>query len=213
MQEAHWWDLLPDSTLVESKLLTLQDVTIDTATLTRTAGNNGVQATSLELALNGRLNLAVGLQAVSLLRLNALALLDLLGLGLRLTSAAQWLAVVSLVPLTERCSIDLDDGGLGEGVGSDQLVVGRVESHSDHADLAGNALAAPREVAGVETQSTEFAVAATSAHQVNTLGADTGVGGLTTLLESSLLAIVCALSTRGAALVTGVTRDTHDCGE
>lgn len=136
MQEAHWWNLLPNSTLVESKLLTLQDVTIDTATLTRTAGNNSVQATSLELALNGRLNLAVGLQAVSLLRLNALALLDLLGLGLRLTSAAQWLAVVSLVPLTERCSIDLDDGGLGEGVGSDQLVVGRVESHSDHADLA-----------------------------------------------------------------------------
>lgn len=179
--------LLPDSTLVEGKLLTLQDVTIDTATLTWTAGNNGVQTTGLELALNGGLDLAGSLVALSLLRLDALALLDLLGLSLCLTSATKWLAVVSLVPLTERCSIDLDDGGLGEGVGSDQLVVGRVESHSDHADLAGDALAAPGEVAGVETQSTELAVAATGANKVDALWSDTGVGWLPTLLESSVL--------------------------
>ena len=179
--------LLPDSTLVEGKLLTLQDVTIDTATLTWTAGNNSVQTTGLELALNGRLDLAGSLVALSLLRLDALALLDLLGLSLCLTSATKWLAVVSLVPLTERRSIDLDDGGLGEGVGSDQLVVGRVESHSDHADLAGDSLAAPGEVAGVETQSTELAVAATGANKVDALWSDTGVGWLPTLLESSVL--------------------------
>lgn len=62
---------------------------------------------------------------------------------------------------------------------------------------------------------------------MDTLGANAGVGGLAALLEGSdvfvrmtiqpeaiglcipLLAIVCALSTGGAALVTGVTRDTH----
>lgn len=132
-----------------------------------------------------------------------------------------------LVPLTEWGGVDLDDGGLGEGVGSDQLVVRRVVGDNDHADLAGDALAAPGEVAGVDTQGAELAVAATGADEVDALGTDTCVGGLATLLESSadtsserhgwdetfglctpLLAIVCALGTRGAALVTRVTRDT-----
>lgn len=223
--------LLPDGTLVESKLLALQDVTVDTAALAWTRGNNGVQTTGLELTLNGGLDLAGSLGALLLLLLDGLALLDLLGLSFLLASATQRLAVVGLVPLTERSSVDLDDGRLGEGVGSDQLVVGRVEGDGNHTDFAGDALAAPGEVAGVETQTAEFAVAATGADEVDTLGADTGVGGLAALLESSvaliirrcvlatggietiglcipLLAIVCALSTRGAALVTAVTRDT-----
>jgi hypothetical protein len=93
---------------------------------------------------------------------------------------------VCLVPLTEWGGIDLDDGGLGEGVCADQLVVGRVESDSDDADLAGDALATPREVAGIEAECAELAVAATGADEVDALGTDTGVGGLATLLESSV---------------------------
>ena len=130
-----------------------------------------------------------------------------------------------LIPLTEGIGIDLDDGSLGEGVGADELVVRRVEGDGDDTDFACDALAAPGEVARVETQSAEFAVAAASAHEMDALAADTGVGRLTTFLEGPvfsserwmagaiglcipLLAIVCALCTRGAALVTRVTRDT-----
>lgn len=62
---------------------------------------------------------------------------------------------------------------------------------------------------------------------MDTLSTNTGIGWLATLLESPeamldmtrdaiglcipLLAVVCALSTRGAALVTGVAGDTTSC--
>lgn len=189
-------------------------------------GNDGVETTGLELLLKGRLDLGV---AGSVLLLDRLALL-LVGDGstlLLLSAATDAGTVVGLVPLTERSSVDLDDGGLGQGVGADKLVVGRVEGDGDDADLAGNALRSPGEVARVETEGAELAVTTTGAHEMDTLGANTGVGGLAALLEGSevfvnmtirteaiglcipLLAIVCALSTGGAALVTGVTRDTH----
>lgn len=55
-------------------------------------------------------------------------LADLGGLGgltgLLLSLAAESGAVVGLVPLSEWSSVDLDHGGLGEGVGSDEFVVG-----------------------------------------------------------------------------------------
>jgi hypothetical protein len=114
--------------LVEGELLTLQDVTVAAAGLAGTAGNDGVQTTGLELLLNGGVDLAGGGEAGSLLLLDRLALLDLLDdlALLLLATTAKGLAVVSLVPLTERRSVDLDDGGLGQGVGADKLVVGRV---------------------------------------------------------------------------------------
>lgn len=49
---------------------------------------------------------------------------------------------------------------------------------ADDTGLAGDGLGAPREVAGVEAESAELAVAATGADQMDTLGADTGVGWL-----------------------------------
>lgn len=57
--------------------------------------------------------------------------------------------------------------------------------HANDADLASDALGGPREVAGVETQGAELAVAAASADEVDAFGADTSVGGLAALLESS----------------------------
>lgn len=66
-----------------------------------------------------------------------------------------------LIPLPERSSIDLDDGGFGEGVGSDKLVVGRMECDDDNTDLTGNAFRAPGKVTRFETEGTELSVATT----------------------------------------------------
>jgi hypothetical protein len=175
--------------LVEGKLLTLEDVAVAAAGLAGTAGNDSVQATGLELALEGVVNLAGDGKAGSLLLLNRVGLLGgLLNTTLLLLPpAAEGLAVVGLVPLTEGSGIDLDDGGLGQGVGADQLVVGRVVGDADDTGLAGAALRGPREVARVKAQGAVLVVAAAGADGVNALGTDTGVGGLAAGLESALL--------------------------
>jgi hypothetical protein len=179
--------------LVESKLLALEDVSVAATRLARAAGNDGVQTTGLELLLNNGVDLAVGGEALGLLLLNGLALLDLLldlallgGLGL-LASTADGLAVVGLVPLSEGGGVNLDDGAAGQGVGADELVVGRVVGDGNDTGLAGAALGGPGEVAGVEAQGAVLVVAATGADGVDALGADTGVGTLTTGFESALL--------------------------
>lgn len=181
--------LLVQLALVEGELLALQDVAVAATALAGARGDDGVQATGLELLLEGGVDLAVLLEAGGLLLLDALALLDLLDLLalLLLAPAAQGLAVVGLVPLTEGGGVDLDDGRLGQGVGADELVVGRVVGDGDDARLAGRALRRPREVAAVETQSAVLAVAAAGADGVDTLGADTGLRGLAAGLESALL--------------------------
>lgn len=136
--------LLPDRTLVESQLLTLQDVAINTTALARARGNDGVETAGLELPLDGGLDLAVVSEAGGLLLGHAVALLLLLGgLGLGLASPADRLAVVRLVPLSEGGGINLDDGGLGQGVCADQFVVGGVVRHTNHTGLTGNTLRTP----------------------------------------------------------------------
>jgi len=199
--------------LVESELLTLQDVTVAAARLAGTAGDDGKETTGLELLLDGVLDLALGGETLGLLLLNRLGALDLLlddTLSL-LASAADGLAVVGLVPLTEGGGVDLDDGGAGQGVGADQLVVGGVVGDGDDTGLAGAALGGPGKVTGLETEGTVLVVAAAGADGVDTLGADTGASTLAASLESALLPVVGTLGTGGGALVTGVARDTHDC--
>lgn len=140
-------------TLVESQLLTLEDVSVAATALAGTRGDDGEDTTSLELLLNGALDLALCGVALGLLLLDGAALLHglLLLTLLDLSATAEGLAVVGLVPLTERSGIDLDDGGLGQGVGSDQLVVGRVVGDDDDTGLAGDTLGGPGKVTGVET--------------------------------------------------------------
>lgn len=175
--------------LVESELLTLEDVAVAAAGLAGAAGDDGEEATGLELLLDGVVDLASGGVALGLLLLDGLGLLDLFlldTLGL-LASTADVLAVVGLVPLTEGGGVDLDDGGAGQGVSADQLVVGGVVGDGDDTGLAGAALGGPGEVARVEAEGTVLVVAAAGADGVDTLGADTGVGTLAASLESALL--------------------------
>lgn len=175
--------------LVEGKLLTLEDVAVAATGLTGARGNDGEKTTGLELLLDGGVDLAGGGEASGLLLLNGVALLHLLLLLalLLLSAATKGLAVVGLVPLTEGSGIDLDNGGLGQGVGADQLVVGRVVGDNDDTGLAGDALGGPREVTRVETEGTELLVTTAGADGVDALGADTGVGLLTARLENALL--------------------------
>jgi len=69
-----------------------------------------------------------------------------------------------------------------------------VEGDTDDTGLASNTLGSPAEVTRVETEGTELAVTTAGAHEMDALGADTGVGGLTTLLESSVVTMVRQLS-------------------
>jgi len=178
--------LFLEGTLVESKLVTLEDVSVAATALARSAGNNGVETTGLELSLESVLDLATGGETLGLLGLNTLALLLLLLLGLALATTTDTLAVVGLVPLPVWSSVDLDNGGAGQSVGTDEFVVGRVESDSNDTGLAGDTLGAPGKVAGFETETTKLAVATTGADEMDALWSDSGVGGLTTLLECSV---------------------------
>ena len=115
---------------------------------------------------------------------------------------------MSLVPLAEGSGIDLDNGVLHKGTGTDQLVVGRVVDDSDDTGLAGDGLGTPGEVTGIQTHGTELAVTSTGANLVDALSTELGVGSLTTQLELSLLAILGALGSGSGALVAGVSADT-----
>lgn len=179
--------LLPDSTLVESQLITLQDVAIHPTALARSRRHDGVQSTSLELSLESRVDLATGSVTGSLLLGHAAALL-LFGRrsSLLLPSPAQVLAVVCLVPLSERSGVDLNDSGFGKGVCPDKFVVRGVVGHDDHTDFAGDSLRTPGEVAGFEAQATEFLVSTAGTDDVNSLRANTGIGWLAALIERSI---------------------------
>ena len=91
-----------------------------------------------------------------------------------------------LVPLTERCGVDLDNGGFSKRVRADEFVVGRMEGHANDTDFAGYAFGAPGEVTRFEAESAVFGVTTTGADKMDTLSADTGVGWLAAFLKGSV---------------------------
>jgi hypothetical protein len=139
-----------------------------------------IETTSGELIIKKRVGRDITL-ARSDLTLNVVRLL--LSLGFSTLLLAKGLSIVSLIPLTERSSIDLDNGTLDKSVGTDQLVVGGVVHNSQDTGLAGAVLGTPGEVTGIETKSTVLLVTTTNTDFVDTLGTKLGVGGLTTQLE------------------------------
>merc|ERR1711964_592156 len=105
--------------------------------------------------------------------------------------------VVCFVPLSERSSVDLDNGGLGQGVGSDEFVVGRVVGDDDDTDFASDTFTTPAEVARFQAERSVFCVTTSGSDKMDSFVADTGVRWLTTLLEGSLLSVIGALCTSG----------------
>jgi len=90
-----------------------------------------------------------------------------------------------LVPRAEGCGVDLHNGGFGKGIGADEFVIGGMEGYANDTDFAGDALRAPGEVARFEAEGTVFLIAAACADEMDTLGADSGLGRLTTFLKRS----------------------------
>ena len=187
MQYTNYPRLPPHVPSVKRQLLTLKHIPVRTSALPRPRTNHSIQSARLELPLNRRLHLAQRLIPRLLLALHGSTLLRrrLLLLPRLLPTAAQRLSVMVLVPGAEGRGVDLDDGGLGEGVGADELVVRRVVRHLDDAGFAGDGLGAPGEVPGVEAQGPVLGVAAADADGVDALGADAGGGGLAAFLEGS----------------------------
>jgi hypothetical protein len=70
-------------------------------------------------------------------------------------------------------------------------------------------LSTPRKVSGLKTESTELEVATARADEVDLLGADLGVGGLTAHFELSLLAHGLLLTTGKTALASGVAGNAY----
>ena len=70
--------LLPEEALVESKLLTFENISIATAALARPRRNYRVETTSLKLLLERTLGLARNLQTLGLFALHAFRFLLLL---------------------------------------------------------------------------------------------------------------------------------------
>ena len=77
--------------------------------------------------------------------------------------------------------------------------------------LASDMFAAPSEVTRVEPESTVLEVTTPDTNGVNPLRTELGVGGLTTELEFSLLAVVGALGTGVGAFVPGGAGYTWGC--
>ena len=71
-------------------------------------------------------------------------------------------------------------------------------------------LRTPGKVTTVEAKSTILQISSSYTDGVHTLGAELGVGGLTTELELSLLAVVGALCASFRTFMPGRTRDTYD---
>jgi len=90
--------------------------------------------------------------------LNVSGLLDFSSGGFGDLLLTEFNAVVSQVPLSERSTIDLDDGALDQSVGSDQFVVGGVVDDLEDLSLSGDLFRRPGEVTGVELEGLELVV-------------------------------------------------------
>ena len=117
--------------------------------------------------------------------------------------------VVLEIPLTERSCVDLDDGVLDQGLGTDQLIVRRVVENVNDAGLVRLGFGTPREVAVVKLESAVLHVFTTASDQNDALLTDFGVASDSSHLELSFLLVDRHATTSRSPLLSGVPRDTH----
>jgi len=196
----------PELPEVELEFLALKDVAIGAAGLAGSAGDDSVKTTGGELVLKKGIDFGILLPGIKN-TLDVVGALDLLS-GLLggggsggLALLCHRLAVVSLIPLPEGSSINLDDGAFDEGVCSDKLVVGSVVDNTNETSLLGDMFRGPSKVTRFQPQSPVLEVPTTYTNGVHTLGAELSACRLTAELELSLLAVVSALGTGRRKLV------------
>ena len=174
---------------VELEFLALKNVAVASARLAGTRADASQNSTTLELVGNLLVDDAVllgagklGLDVSRLLGGSSqlVGLLNLLGVELDV--------VLTEIPESERIGVDLNNGVLDEGLGTDKLVVGGVVDNIKNLGLSSDGLRAPGEIAGINSQSSVFIVGTSTTDWANTLGSlELGHGGLSTHLELSLL--------------------------
>ena len=143
-----------------------------------------------------------------------LVFLAMLGFGAGLVRLLHLLlvqlnVVVLEIPLTERSSINLDDGVLHEGLGTDKLIVSRIVEDINDAGLARLGLGTPGEVSVVELESAVLHVFAATSDKNDALLTDFGVAGNSSHFELSFLLMNGHTSTGRSPLLSGVPSDTH----
>lgn len=134
---------------VKFEFLTFKDVTVATTRLTGTGGDNGVKATSSELVINQRFNFSEILTS-GLFLLDAVGFLGSIGSSsFSDTLLTQNFTVMRFIPLTEGSSIDLDNGTLDEGLGTDKFIVGSIVNDINDTSLTRNGFTTPTEGTGI----------------------------------------------------------------
>ena len=214
--------------LVECEFSAFEDGTVGAAVLAGAGGDLGEDAAELELVFEGLLNL-VGLVAegplalegggrlvdVELAGASGGALLGLLSLGggglggLLAGGSVDVDAVVLGVPELEGSGVDNDDGVLDEGLRTDELVGGGVVDDVEDTGGLGDGFGAPGEVATVEAESADLAVAAAGADSGDAAGTELGVGGEAAHFVLSALTADGGLATGDLTLVKARADDTH----
>jgi len=201
---------LPD---VKLELFAFEDVTVGATDLTRTRGDGGEDASSLELFFQQRINLGSLFAVVVFL----LSLLGTLLVEKRFVSLSQFHAllpskgqgIMRLVPLTERRGVNGDDGVLDESLGPHQLVIAGVVDGVDDTRLAGDRFRTPREVSSVQSESSPLDISASDTDQMNAISADFGHGRGASQFILSLLLVSRPLASSLPLLVPLCLRNTH----
>jgi len=198
--------------LVEREFLALEDVSVASSGLSRSRRDLGIDTPGSELGIQGGVERAIGLSSLELLgdlggdtgKIDGLS-------GFSSLLDADLDSVVRLVPGLEGVGVDQDDGALDEGLGTDQLVIGRVVHDVEDTDLAGADLGTPRKVTGIESQGPELGVSSSAPNLVDAGFADLGHGRGASQIVLSLLAKLGTASSGLPALVSSFSSNTHCC--
>ena len=190
---------------IELEFLTLKDVTIAATRLSGARADAGQKTTTVELIGKTFLKLNSVLLESSQLGFDVSRLLGFSTslIGLFNLLFVELNIVLAEIPQSEGVCIDLDDGVLHEGLGTDKLVVSGIVNNIENLGLSGDSLGSPGEVALIKSQSSELVVGTSTTDSANTLGAhELGHSGHTAHFELSLLLVDRHTAGGGSPLVS-----------